>query len=127
MKRIRTLSSLTLLLMSSKPLLGNHLFMTILKSETDNLWVGTWQRAGFYSEASGNYGKAFNEDIMAFRDSCFRMCRECLILSSDSHFYPPAPKKYTDESCPSFHWMLTGSSAGTWFFLEGCISYLHQK
>lgn len=87
--------------------------------------VGSWQGAWFYSKGSDNYRKAFNDNmILYFQDSCLRMHGECLILSLDSHFYSPAPKKYTDESSPSFHWMLTGSSVGTCFFLKGLPNFI---
>lgn len=52
--------------------------------------------------------KHLNEDMiyLYFQDSCFRMCGECLVLHLDSHSCSPAPKKYTDEICPSFQVML---------------------
>lgn len=51
--------------------------------------------------------KHLNEDMiyLYFQDSCFRMCRECLVLHLDSQSCSLAPKKYTDETCPSSHVM----------------------
>lgn len=54
------------------------------------------------------------------------MCGECLVLHLDSQSCSLAPKKYTDETCPSFHVMLI------WVIYEylvlfGEASYLYQN